>query len=274
MLIDILTALIAVVSVSFVLGIVLALFIHFFGVKEDEKTKRIREALPGINCGACGFKGCSDYAEAIAAGSCEANLCVPGAKSCAIEIGSILGVKVEEPKDVVAFVGCDGSCDVTCDVAAYDGIETCKARAMIFGGPKACSFGCLGCGDCAAACVSEAISIVNGIARVDTSRCLGCGVCAGVCSKGIISMIPQESLAAVFCSSRARGADARKACKNACIGCKKCEKVCPSEAISVKNNLAVIDYEKCTACGACAEACPTGCLRRTSFPDIPEGFSY
>ena len=73
-----------------------------------------------------------------------------------------------------------------------------------------------------------------------------------------------------MCSNTDKGADARKACKNACIGCMKCKKVCPHDAITVTNNLAKIDYDKCEGCGECAKVCPTGCMKQVVFPDIPE----
>lgn len=273
MLIDILTAFAVVVSVGLFFGILLALFIHFFGIEEDEKTKQIRAALPGINCGACGFKGCNDYAEALAKGIAKPNLCIPGAEDTAKELGAILGVEVDEPKDMVAFVHCNGTCDATSEKAEYEGIESCRARTMVYGGTKSCNYGCIGCGDCAKVCVSQAICVENGIARVNTSRCVGCGLCTKECPKNIISMIPQEAATVVYCNSKDKGADARKACKNACIACKKCEKTCPHGAITVIDNCAVIDYEKCTGCGLCAECCPTGCIQNVSFPDLPEGFS-
>ena len=107
----------------------------------------------------------------------------------------------------------------------------------------------------------------DGIAHVDTVRCLGCGLCAANCPKQVIGMVPQATEAIVMCNSRDKGAVARKACTNACIGCKKCEKVCPHGAVRVENNLATVDYEKCTGCGLCAEACPTGCLKQVVFPN-------
>ena len=272
MLIDVLTALAVVVSVSLVLGILLALFISFFSVKEDEKEKKIRECLPGINCGACGFTGCNEYAKALANDEAKPNLCIPGAENTAKQLGEILGVEVEEPKDVVAFVHCNGTCNVATEKAIYQGVESCKARTMLYGGSKGCSYGCFGCGDCAKVCVSNAIFIEDGIARVDTSKCVGCGLCVKQCPQKIISMVPQQTKTAVFCNSRDKGAEARKVCQNACIACKKCEKACPHEAISVINNLAVIDYEKCTGCGMCAECCPTGCIKKVSFCDLPEDF--
>jgi ferredoxin len=143
---------------------------------------------------------------------------------------------------------------------------------MLYGGPDACRFGCVGLGDCAAACPSNAICMKDGIAHVDTSRCIGCGLCQTICPKHIISMLPQETEAVVACNNEDKGADARKVCKNACIACRKCEKVCPHGAISIVNNLARIDYDKCEGCGLCAGVCPTGSMKQVVFPDLTEQF--
>ena len=269
-LIDILTAFAVVVAIGLFMGILLALVSRFFGVEESQKLKDVRACLPGVNCGACGYKGCDDYAAALAEGKAKPNLCVPGAVDTANALGDVLGIAVEAPKDVVAFVHCNGHCEATSQKASYDGISTCRAASMLYGGPEACRYGCLGFGDCAAACPANAICVKDGIAHVDTSRCLGCGLCAATCPKKIITMVPQETKAVVMCNNKDKGADARKACKNACIGCKKCERTCPNGAISVQNNIAVIDYEKCTHCGTCVDGCPTGCLKSVVFPDLGE----
>ncbi len=270
MIVDILIALGVVAGVALILGILLALISHFFAVKEDERVKAIRACLPGVNCGACGYKGCDDYAAAVADGTAKPNLCVPGAEATANELGEVLGIEIAPPADLVAFVHCNGNCEATSKKAAYDGISTCKAASMLYGSPDACRFGCLGLGDCAASCPADAICLRDGIAHIDTSLCLGCGVCQTVCPKQIISMIPQNTRTAVVCNNKEKGADARKACKNACIGCKKCEKACPHGAVSVVNNLAKIDYAKCTGCGECSSVCPTGCMKQVFLPDIPE----
>jgi Na+-translocating ferredoxin:NAD+ oxidoreductase RNF subunit RnfB len=267
---DILIALGVVVAIGLFMGILLAVVSHFFAIEESQKLKQIRACLPGINCGACGFKGCDDYAAAMAEGNAKPNLCVPGAEDTAKELGAVLGIEVEAPKDEVAFVHCNGNCEATTKKAEYKGITTCRAASMLYGGPDACRFGCLGFGDCAAACPANAICVKDGIAHVDTSKCLGCGLCASICPKNVISMVPQDTKAVVMCNNKDKGADARKACKNACIGCKKCERTCPNGAIKVIDNLAVIDYEKCTGCGACVAGCPTGCLKSVVFPDLPE----
>lgn len=270
---DILVAFLVVAAVALVLGIALAVLSHFFAVPEDPTFTKIRECLPSINCGACGYKGCDDYAAALAEGKEEnPSLCIPGTKTAADKISGILGLEAPAPfEDVVAFVACNGNCEATGNKASYDGVPTCTAASMLYGGPGECSYGCLGLGDCAKACPSDAICTIDGIAHVDTSRCVGCGVCVKTCPKNIIYMVPQEATVVNMCSSKAKGADARKACKNACIACKKCEKTCPSGAITVIDNLAVIDYSKCTGCGACTEVCPTGCLKKVFFPDLPEG---
>ena len=267
---EIIIAFVVVAAIALVAGVLLALISYFFGVAEDKRVKELRECLPGINCGACGFKGCDDYAAAMAEGKASPSMCVPGAEDTACALCSLLGVEAEPPKDVVAFVHCNGNCDAAVKKASYDGISTCRAASMLYGGPNACNFGCLGLGDCAAACPADAICLIDGIAHVDTSRCLGCGLCVNTCPKSVISLIPQEAQIAIMCNNRDGGAAARKACKNACIGCKKCEKTCPNGAITVENNLAVVDYEKCTGCGLCAEACPTGCLKKVFLPDLPE----
>lgn len=269
---EILIAFLVVAAIGLLAGLLIAVMSRFFGVEEDQRVKAVRACLPGVNCGACGYKGCDDYAVAVAEGTAKPNLCVPGAESTAEELGALLGIEVEPPKDVVAFVHCNGNCEATSTKTDYVGVTSCKAAAMLYGGPESCQYGCMGLGDCAAACPANAICMKDGIAHVDTSRCLGCGLCESICPKKVISMVPQETAVVVMCNSKDKGADARKACKNACIGCMKCAKTCPQEAITVTNNLAKIDYTKCTRCGACAASCPTGCLKQVFFPDLSEEY--
>ena len=271
---EILIAFLVMLAVAVIAGVMLLVFSHFFAVPENPQKEIIRECLPGINCGACGYKGCDDYAAALVEGGVNPSLCIPGAQSVADRISDILGIEPEPIKDVVAFVACNGYCEANPPAATYEGVKTCYAASMIYGGANSCRFGCLGYGDCATACPSNAICMADGIAHVDTSRCIGCGLCAKTCPKHIISMLPQETLTAVMCSNKQKGADARKACKNACIGCKKCEKSCPNGAITVIDNLAVVDYTKCTNCETCIKECLTGCLKSVFFPHIPDGCEF
>jgi len=269
---DILVAFLVMLAIAVIAGVLLLVFSYLFAIKKNPLVATVRECLPGINCGACGYKGCDDYAAAIVENGAKPILCVPGTQKVADKISEILGIEKEQVADVVAFVACDGHCGATSPMAQYEGVNTCKAASMLFGGPNSCRFGCLGFGDCAAVCPSGAICLVDGIARIDTSLCLGCEICKQTCPKGIITMLPQEAAAAVMCSNKQPGAIARKVCKNACIACRKCEKACPNGAIVVKDNLAVIDYEKCTYCGLCVNQCPTGCLKAVFFPDLPEDY--
>lgn len=269
---EILISFVAMLVIALIVGVLLLVCSHLFSVKENPLKKEIRECLPGINCGACGYRGCDEYALALAEDGAKANLCIPGAQSVADKIGDILDIKVEPFKDVISFVACNGTCDATTKIAKYDGVKSCFAASMLYGGVNSCRYGCLGYGDCVAACPVNAICIVDSVARVDTSLCLGCGMCVATCPKHIISMIPQETETVVICNNTQKGADARKSCKNACIGCKKCENTCSNGAITVTNNLASIDYNKCTNCGECVKVCPTACLKSVFFPNrIDEG---
>ena len=259
---DILIAVIPVVIIGIVCAAVLVIASKIMAVKEDERFPAVRDCLPGANCGACGFAGCDGYAKAL----CEnpdtpANLCIPGADSGAKQLGEVLGVEVADVVEQVAVVHCSGDCEHTQDKVAYSGIESCAAAKLMYGGKGSCTFGCLGLGDCAKACPHNAICIENGVARVYTCDCIGCGVCVRTCPNHLISLVPDVKKVYVACSNRDKGAATRKVCSSGCIGCKKCEKVCPSGAIKVTDNVAVIDYEKCTDCGACAENCTTKCIR-------------
>jgi Na+-translocating ferredoxin:NAD+ oxidoreductase RNF subunit RnfB len=261
MIIDVLVALAVVVAVALLFGILLAVFIKFFGIEDDPRVTQIRECLPGINCGACGFKGCSDYAEAMAAGNAPPNLCIPGAAAVADKLSEILGVSVDSKEPGVAFVACNGTCEATSKKAIYEGVESCTAAGMLFGGASSCIYGCIGCGDCAAVCPVDAICVKNSLAHVNPEICIGCCMCVNTCPKHIISIIPKNATTVVMCSNKEKGAVARKNCKNACIGCKKCQLNCPENAITVTDNLAVIDYSKCSGCGLCVDNCPTKCIK-------------
>ncbi len=257
---SVLTGFAAVTIIGLIAGVLLALAAHFLQVKENDTIKRVRECLPGINCGACGYTGCDDYAKAIVENGEKTNLCIPGADQVADDIANLMGVSAQDVVEMMAFVGCNGNLDATDKTNNYNGVNTCVASSMIYGGPNNCKYGCLGCGDCAYICPVDAICLEDGIAHVNPDICVGCGMCVKRCPKDIIKLIPKVAKVVVMCNNKEKGAAARKKCKNACIACKKCELNCPSDAIKVIDNLATIDYDKCTACGICAEVCPTKCI--------------
>ena len=262
---EILTALLVVTVIGVIAGACLVFANNFFFVPEDKTEKEIRQCLPGVNCGACGYTGCDDYAKALAKGEAKPDLCVPGSTDTAEAIAQILGVEVEMPEDLVAVVKCNGTCEAAKKNAVFDGATSCKAASMIYGGPNACRYGCVGCGDCVKNCPVNAIIIKDGIAFIDTRICIGCGLCAKNCPKNVIELVLQNRKTLVLCNNKDKGAVARKACTNACIGCKKCELNCPEKAIAVKNNLAFIDYSLCKDCGLCADNCPTRCINKVDL---------
>lgn len=261
MITNVLMALLVVTVIGIIAGIMLAFASHFFRVEENETVTKVRECLPGANCGACGFAGCDAYAEAVANGNAEANLCIPGGPDVAGQLSNVLGVEVSVESPKVAYVNCSGDCSAVSQKTIYEGLQSCKAAAMVYGGPFSCNFGCIGLGDCVAECPVGAISVKDTLARIDPKTCIACGKCVKTCPKGVISLVGEDAVVAVACNNKEKGAVARKNCTNACIGCKKCEKTCQHDAIKVIDNLAVINYDKCENCGECAKVCPTGCLK-------------
>lgn len=242
-------------------GILLTVASRFFAVETDPRQERITEALPGANCGGCGFAGCADYAEAVAQGKAEPNLCRPGGAETAHKIGAILGKEVQTAAPMVMTVHCNGDCNVSRPFFNFTGIQTCAAAKAFYSGDGLCRYGCLGLGDCAAVCDDNAICIVNGLAHIHSTRCIACGKCAAVCPNGLLSLRPANNPVTVSCSSCNNGKDTKTACDNGCIGCRMCVKSCPNGAITVTNFHAVIDYEKCTGCGTCTKVCPTKAVR-------------
>lgn len=261
MFIDILKALAVLFGTGIIASVVLILASHYMSVPSDPRKDKARQCLPGANCGACGYTGCDGYAEAVAGGE-ACNLCIPGGAATAAALAEIFGGDCDCAEPMMAYVHCNGTNEATEPAAEYEGLRTCAAMCLACGGPETCKFSCLGCLDCADVCPVGAIVCKDGIARIDPDICIGCGKCANTCPKHIISMIPKKAAVAVSCSSCDGGAQTRKNCKNGCIACKKCEKACPNGAITVVNNLSVIDYEKCTGCGACAEVCPVKCIEK------------
>ncbi|MBR6765247.1 MAG: RnfABCDGE type electron transport complex subunit B [Clostridia bacterium] len=259
---EILIAVIIVAVIGIIIGIGLSVASAFFAVPVDEREEKVRECLPGANCGACGFSGCDAYAQAIAKGETEnLSLCLPGGNDTAQEIGKIMGKEAAKVLPMVAVVACNGNCENAPQKIKYEGISTCKAASLMFGGQKTCAYGCLGYGDCIKVCDNNAISICEGVARIDITKCGACQKCVGACPKGLISVLEVNKLQAfVACKNVEKGAQAQKSCKVSCIGCGKCVKTCAAGAITVENFLAKVDEAKCTGCGECVSACPKKCI--------------
>lgn len=247
-----------VTAVGLVIGVFLSLAAKFFEVPVDEREEQVRGLLPGNNCGACGYPGCDNLAEAIAAGNAKPNACPIATSDAHLAIAGVMGTDTEVSDKQVAFVKCAGTCDKTKDKYTYVGKMDCKQAAMNSGGgPKKCGFSCLGYGTCVSACQFDALHIVDGIAVVDKEKCTSCGLCIPECPKNLIEFVPYKTHHFVRCNSTDKGKVVKEGCTIGCIGCKICEKVCEFDAVHVKDNLALIDYAKCTNCMKCAEKCPT-----------------
>ena len=263
---DILYAALALGGLGALFGILLSVAAKVFAVEVDERVERISEVLPGANCGACGYAGCTNFAEAVCKGEVDPGCCIPGGKDTAGEICNILGVEGGSSVPVKAVVFCNGDQENAVDRFVYDGSPSCKHAEKMGGGFKACPYGCLGLGDCVKECPFGAMTMgENELPVIDEEACEGCGICVDACPRGIIKTIPADyDRHLVWCNSKDRGKSVIKACAVGCNGCKACVKACPQEAITVEDNLAVIDVEKCDNCGECAAKCKQGAIKPLS----------
>lgn len=239
------------------IGVMLAVVEKIFAVKEDPKLEEILAALPGINCGACGYPGCSGYASSVAENKAPANRCPVGGASVAKTISQIMGVEAKMIEKCVARLFCRGGKSISAEKFEYRGITSCAALNITDGGNKACSYGCLGMADCVHSCPFGALHMSQDKLPVVTEeKCKACGKCVQTCPRGLFELVPVTKKVIIACKSKDTGAETRKACKVGCIACRICEKKCPSAAIRVENNLAIIDYSKCDNKMVCVDVCP------------------
>lgn len=243
--------------IGLIIGLLLGVAGEKFKVEVDEREIRVREVLPGYNCGGCGYAGCDALAAAISSGEKSVDGCPVGGAAVAEKVAEVMGVEVTETEKQVAFVKCAGTCDKTKNKYNYYGIADCKKIEYVPGrGEKQCVYGCMGYGSCVRVCPFDAIHIVDGIAFVDKEKCTACSKCITECPNSLIELVPYNSEQHVRCSSKDKGKDVKLSCSTGCIACKMCEKKCPTGAIKVNDNLAYIDYSLCTNCGECAKVCP------------------
>lgn len=252
-------------GLGLIFGLILALASKVFAVEEDPRKDLLLEIMPGANCGACGFAGCSAYVDAVLAGTTVVGICPVGGTAVAEKMASIMGVTdIGAAVRQVAMVRCSGS-GSNRNLYKYEGIADCLAASRVAaGGPLACQYGCLAFGSCVKVCDFGAISVRDGCARVDLEKCVGCLKCVSACPRNLITVVPYGTDTCVKCASRDKGVDTRAVCDCGCIGCGLCAKACTHGAVTVENHLAAIDYSKCVSCGACIDACPQHLIRRAS----------
>jgi electron transport complex protein RnfB len=239
-----------VLGFGFSVGLVVAS--KKFTVTADEKLEKVKELLPGQNCGACGFAGCNEYAAALINDPSLIQGCKLMGDEEREKMAGLLGVEGKKVERPVATLLCRNGSEVKFD---YKCIKSCATASGIGGGFLECKYGCLGLGDCAEACPFDAIEMVNGLPQVNIN-CTGCGLCMKACPKNVITLLPRDAKLLVRCHSPEPGKVVARVCKNGCIACGLCERACPVQAIKMANNLPVVDQATCTACGTCVEKCP------------------
>ena len=253
-------------------AIILYLIAQRFRVIEDPRIDEVEDALPAANCGGCGYAGCRNFAEAcVKADSLSGLFCPPGGNDTMQKVAGILGMEAAERDPLVAVVRCSGSFACRPRTNHYDGASSCAIESSLYSGDTGCQFGCLGHGDCVVVCEFDAIHMntETGLPEVIDEKCTACGACVDACPKIIIELRKRnkrDRKIFVSCINEDKGGIAKKSCSVACIGCGKCEKVCPHEAITIENFLAYIDPVKCKLCRKCVVECPTNAILEIGFP--------
>ena len=244
-------------GLGLVFGVALSFASRVFHVKVDRRVEAVRAALPGANCGACGFPGCDGLAAEIALNDGPVNACPVGGEPVAIKIAEIMGKTADASSKEVACVMCQGNYDRAEERFEYDGPKDCRVNASLAGGSKACTYGCLGDGTCKEYCQFGAIEIINGLAVIDKEKCTACRKCVEVCPKKIIDMVPYAQEVMVKCKSLDAGKEVRSKCKVGCIACQICVKQAPG-AYVIENNLSRTTGEGEPMLAV--EKCPTKCI--------------
>lgn len=257
---------------ALVSSVILFFIARKFKVYEDPRIDEIQEMLPGANCGACGFAGCRNFAEALVKAESFENLnCPVGGSPVMEKAAGILGKEAPVTDPFVAVLLCNGSPEQRPRTSLYNGAPDCRIINNLYLGDTDCSYGCLGKGDCVNACAFDAMYMdpVTGLPVIIDDKCVACGACAKACPRDLIELrkkAKKDRKIYVACSNCDKGGPARRACKVACIACNKCFKVCEFDAIKIENNLAYIDAFKCTFCRKCVAECPTSSILEINFP--------
>ena len=268
----ILFTILTLVAIGAAAAIILYFVAQKFKVFEDPRIDEVEESLPAANCGGCGFAGCRNFAETLVkTDTWDGLFCPVGGNETMAKAASILGKEAIEQAPRVAVVRCNGTPEVRPRVNLYDGAPTCTIAHSLYTGEGGCPHGCLGLGDCVVVCDFDAIHMdpVTDLPVVIDEKCTACGACVDACPRNIIELRKKnkkDRKIFVSCINEEKGGVAKKNCSVACIGCSKCFKVCAYEAITMENNLAFIDSDKCKLCRKCMPECPTNAIHELLFP--------
>ncbi|HNQ22602.1 MAG TPA: RnfABCDGE type electron transport complex subunit B [Phycisphaerae bacterium] len=212
-------------------------------VDEDPRIGEVTEVLPAANCGGCGFAGCADFAKAVVEKRAQCDGCPVGGSRIAEKIAGVLGVEVVKTFPYRPVIHCTAKDYQKLGRVPYDGVRGC-VEANLLGVTQACTYGCLGLGDCVRSCTFDALHMVDGVPVVDYDKCTGCGACTKVCPRNLIERIPfrQERMLVVGCANKEPAKAVREVCKVGCIGCKLCQRLC-ADMFQVSDNLAWLNYD-------------------------------
>jgi len=256
----VLSALFGLAGLGLFLGLVLALAAKKLLAGVNPLIEQLEEMLPGANCGACGFGGCRAMAEALVEGKADIGRCPVMPSDVRERVAKLLGVEAAEVERRVARLKCQSQGPIRTKFD-YCGPTDCKAAHMLMGGPNSCPYGCIRLGTCYKVCPFRAIIWSPWEPPlIDEGKCTGCGRCVEACPSKVLELVPARQKYFVACNSEAPGREVRGVCDFGCIACRRCERVCEFDAVHVVDNLARIDPGKCTGCGKCFEACPTGAI--------------
>jgi len=258
----VIVAVVVITAAGGAFGLAIGYVAKTFAVELNPRIEEVAGMLPGVNCGGCGYAGCADFAGAIVAGKAAPGQCPVSSADATAKIAGLMGVSTSVKVPQVAVVLCGGNEQQSLRIP-YNGVNDCLSASLVASGGKACGYGCLGFGTCAAACPFGAIQMSLGLAVVHPEICVGCGKCVSVCPKKLIRLVPAAAAVHVFCSAKAKPASKRKLCKVACIVCRKCVRTASDKHMHVDANLVQVNYANLPADDIVEKAgCPTGCLRK------------
>jgi RnfABCDGE-type electron transport complex B subunit len=260
---EIISALAILTGLGLLFATILAIAYKKLRVYEDPRIDKVEEMLPAANCGACGQPGCRAFAELVVEGKINPGKCTVSSEKDIENIANFMGVEASNEEKRIARVLCAVGREEAHNRADYKGgLSTCRGEAVVAGGPKDCSWGCLGLGDCETVCDFDAITMTDdALPLVDPEKCTACGDCVEICPKDLFTLMPESQKLIVQCKSLLEGDLATDRCSVACNGCGRCVSDSAPGVIEVKEGLATINYELNNLTSPDAtKRCPTGAI--------------